>query len=143
MSKLTKILIAVVVVLVLVGISFFVWNWSNDNSYYAIYLRTGDLYFGHVVHFPSFGLQNVYTIQVNAQNQQNPLSIQKFTNIFWGPEDYMSINRANIVWMVKLNSAGQLAQLLKTNPELTSTAATQQPAPTPATPATPAPSTNK
>jgi len=59
-------------------------------------------------------------LQVNRDDVQNPLSIQKFANVFWGPEDMMRINRSEVVWMTKLKNDGQLAQLLRTNPSLTS-----------------------
>ncbi len=137
-----KILLAVVIVLVLVVVGILTWNWWGATSYYAVYLRTGDLYFGQLVRFPSFGLKNIYTIQVNSQNQQNPLSIQKFTNIFWGPEDYMSINRSEVVWTTKLNSTGQLAQLIKNNPNLVPPAGAGQ-TPTQTPPATQTSSTKK
>ena len=75
-------------------------------------------------------------IQVNQSNQQNPLSIQKFSNVFWGPEDYLKINKSEVVWTANLSSAGQLAQLIKTNPNLVPPAGQQAPnqqqnAPTP------------
>ncbi|KKU91712.1 MAG: hypothetical protein UY23_C0001G0318 [Candidatus Jorgensenbacteria bacterium GW2011_GWA1_48_11] len=138
MSKINKILLIVVIVLILALAGVFAWKWWGASSYYAVYLRTGDLYFGQLVRFPSFGLKNIYTIQVNSQNQQNPLSIQKFTNIFWSPTDFMKINREQVVWTTRLNDTGQLVQLIKTNPDLVPPAGTQQ-----APPATQEPSTNK
>lgn len=119
MSKTNKILLVVVIVLVLALIGVVLWQtvWKSQ-SYYAVFLRTGDLYFGQLKWFPSFGLKQVYTIQVNAQNQENPISIQRFKNVFWGPEDWLKINRDEVVWMTKLDSAGQLAQLIRTNPDL-------------------------
>lgn len=127
MSKTNKILLVLVIVLFLVLVSVFVWQTAfSERPYYAMLLRTGDLYFGQLTVFP-FGLKNIYTVQVNTQNQQNPVSIQRFKNIFWGPEDYMKINRDEVVWMTKLDPQGQLARLIKTNPDLTPAAATQTP----------------
>ena len=48
------------------------------------------------------------------------MSIQKFSNIFWGPEDIIKINRDEVVWTAPLKNEGQLAELLRTNPNLTS-----------------------
>jgi len=125
MSNANKILLVLVIVLILVLAGLIIWQkfGTNKPTYWAIYLKSGDLYFGKLVQFPSFGLKNVYTLQVNQQNQENPVSVQKFTNIFWGPEDFLKINRAEITWMTKLRSDSQLAELLKTNPSL-------QPSPT-------------
>jgi len=119
MSKTNKILLVVVIVLLLALIGVVLWQtvWKSP-SYYAVFLRTGDLYFGRLTWFPYFGLKQVYTLQVNTQNPQNPVSIQRFKNVFWGPEDWLKINRNEVVWMTKLNSAGQLAQIIKNNPEL-------------------------
>ena len=119
MSKTNKILLALVFILFFVLVALFVLQFLlKGPAYYAVLLRTGDLYFGRLVKFPSFGLKNIYTLQVNPQNAQTPVSIQKFTNVFWGPEDWLKINRAEVVWLTKLNSAGQLAELIKSNPNL-------------------------
>ncbi len=119
MSKANKILLVLVILLALVLTGLIVWQkWGVKPTYSAVYLRTGDLYFGKMMTFPSFGLKNVYTISVNQQDQQNPLSIQKFSNVFWGPEDYLKINRSEVVWITKLKDESQLVQLLKTNPNL-------------------------
>ena len=122
MSKINKILLAVVIVLVLLVAGLVVWKFVGDSGYYAVYLRTGDLYFGKLMRFPAFGLKQVYTIQINSQNTENPVSIQKFTNVFWGPEDYLKINHNEVVWTTKLSSTSQLVQLVKTNPNLTAPA---------------------
>lgn len=125
MSNANKILLVLVIVLCLVLAGLIVWQkfGTSKPTYWAVYLKSGDLYFGKLIQFPSFGLKNVYTLQVNQQNAENPVSVQKFTNVFWGPEDFLKINRAEVTWMTKLKSDGQLAQLLKTNPSL-------QPSPT-------------
>ncbi|KKL62286.1 hypothetical protein LCGC14_2186700, partial [marine sediment metagenome] len=60
----------------------------------------------------------VYTIQVNPQNEETPLSIQRFRNVFWGPDDFLHLNRDQVVWSTKLVSTGQLAQLISQNPDL-------------------------
>ncbi|MDP1706506.1 MAG: hypothetical protein Q8L36_01675 [bacterium] len=118
MSKINKIVIWILVVVVVVLIGFLVFqNIFQGSSFYAVYLRTGDLYFGKLTRFPVFGLKDPYLLQVQ-NDPQNPLSIQKFENIFWGPEGYLRINRNEVVWMAQLNSEGQLAQVLKSNPDL-------------------------
>ncbi len=121
MKNINKILLIFLVVLVilLVGVlSYLVFFKNEGGNFYAVYLRTGDLYFGKLVKFPYFGLKQVYLFQVNPQNQQSPLSVQKFSNIFWGPEDFIKINKENVVWLAKLNKDGQLYQLIKNNPQL-------------------------
>jgi hypothetical protein len=114
-SNLVLLIVAIVLaVLIIVGI---VWKVVTGPRYSAVYLSTGDIYFGKLTHFPNYGLKQVYTIQI-TQDEQNPLSVQRFRNTFWGPEDFMALNKDNVIWVVGLDSQGQMAQLLETNPNL-------------------------
>ncbi|MFH0712386.1 MAG: hypothetical protein V2A55_00790 [Candidatus Jorgensenbacteria bacterium] len=119
MSKVNKVLLAVVIILVvLVVAALVVWKVAfKPATYSAVFLRTGDLYFGELTQFPYFGLKNVYTLSL-TQDAQTPISIQRFKNVFWGPEDKIKLNRDEVVWITKLDPQGQLAQLIKTNPDL-------------------------
>lgn len=126
MNTTNKILIAVVVVLILALGGVLAWReWGGGSPYYAVSLRSGALYFGHLTRFPSFGLKQVYMLQVNQNDSQNPVSVQRFKNAFWGPEDFLQINRDEVAWMTRLDPQGQLTRLIEANPELTPT---QQPA---------------
>ncbi len=128
MRNVNKILLTLVIVLLIVLAGVIVWQtWLGSVSYYAVYLKTGDLYFGQLSRFPSFGLSHVYLLQVNAQNQQNPVNVQKFSNVFWGPEDFIKINRDEVAWYTKLKSDSQLVRLIETNPDLTSGESQNQP----------------
>jgi hypothetical protein len=128
MNQTNKILIILIVFLLVVIAAILIWRqWFNEPSFYAVYLRTGDIYFGRLTIFPYFGLKQVYLIQVNRDNPQSPLSVQKFSNVFWGPSDYLKINRNEVVWLTKLNSSGQLYQLIKNNPDLLPQPQVQQP----------------
>lgn len=109
--------------------------WAASPSFYAVYLRTGDLYFGELVRVPYFGLKRVYLLQVNAGNAQNPVSIQKFTNVFWGPEDFVKINRDEVVWITRVADSSQLLQVIRANPNLTPSPASLAPTTPPAPPA--------
>jgi hypothetical protein len=117
--KNNKVLVWVVVVLAVALVGIGAWQlWGGDAPLYAVYLRTGDLYFGKLVRVPYFGLENVYLLQVNAANQENPVSVQKFTNVFWGPEDFVKINRDEVVWMTRVSDESQLTQVIRANPDL-------------------------
>lgn len=118
-SKMNKILLIVVVLLVVVLVLLLVWQkgWLGSSSYSAVYLRTGDLYFGQLRQFPTLTLHNVYLLQV-TQDPQNPLSLQKFTNVIWGPEDKIKINRDQVVWTSKLRSDSQFVQAIERGPAL-------------------------
>lgn len=110
--------VAIVLLAAIIAIIFLFWLRPWDGGLRAVYLRTGDLYFGKLVHFPSFGLKQVYLLRVDNTRQDNSLSIQQFKKVFWGPKDFISINPQEIVWTTELRSDGQLAELITQNPEL-------------------------
>lgn len=110
---------ALVAILVLILAGWIVWQiFFAAPSFHAVSLVTGEVYFGELQRFPTFGLKNVYTMNVNPENEEQPVSIQKFDNVFWGPENFLEINRDNVAWMVELKKDGQLSQLLENNPNL-------------------------
>lgn len=114
-----KILVGLVALLLVVMVGMLaVKAVVGNSSWHAVYLRTGELYFGHLTRLPFFGLKNVYMLQANPSNTQAPLSIQKFSKVFWGPKDEIRLNRSEVVWMTELDRNGQLAQILRDNPEL-------------------------
>jgi len=119
MKKTNLVLLIVIIVLAVLVVGWIVWGLVSGPQYTAVTLTSGEVYFGKLTHFPQYGLKQVYTIQVNAQNQENPLSVQKFSNTFWGPKDFMKINRDQVVWSVELDPEGQMAQLFEGNPNLT------------------------
>lgn len=118
-NKTNKVLLVVVIILLVVLTGFVVWKEvAGKPTYTAVYLKTGDLYFGKLVRFPYFGLKQPYLLQINQTNQQNPLSVQRFKNVFWGPEDYLRINRDEVVWYTTLRDDSDLSKVFTANPDL-------------------------
>lgn len=117
MSKVNKILLVVVIILLIALAGVLYWQKGGfGKPYYAVYLNTGDIYFGKISKFPRFHLNDVYFLQRNASDQQNPLSLAKFSNAFWGPEDEIYINDEMIVWKAELSENSQLVNYFK-NPQ--------------------------
>lgn len=113
MNKLNKILILTVVVLLIVLAAILYWQKGGfEKPYYAVYLNTGDLYFGKLDYFPKLSLKDVYFLQTNADNKENPLSITKFENVFWGPKNSIYLNDEAIIWKAKLKKDSQLLQVI-------------------------------
>ena len=117
MSKFNKILLAIVIILLIaLGVVVY-WQRSGfEKSYWAVYLDTGDLYFGKLSRFPKLSLNDVWFLQRNPQDTQNPLSLTKFGNAFWGPEDKIYLNEKSVVWKTKLREDSQVVQFIK-NPQ--------------------------
>jgi len=84
-----------------------------ENSYYAVFLRSGDMYFGKLSRFPKLTLADVWYLQVNTQeNQQTGFNLAKFTNMVFGPKDKMEVNKDNVVWISKLRDDSQVVSFI-------------------------------
>lgn len=116
-SNINKILLAIVIILLIaLGVVVY-WQRSGfEKSYWAVYLDTGDLYFGKLDRFPKLSLSGVWLLQRNPQDAKNPLSLAKFKEVFWGPEDKIYLSDENIVWKTKLREDSQVVQFIK-NPQ--------------------------
>lgn len=112
MSKLNKILIILVIILLAALVGIFVWQKIGfQKTYYAVYLNTGDLYFGSLDRFPSFSLSDVWFLQEDS-NSQAGLKLTKFANAIWGPGDKIKLNKENIIWINKLSKDSQVFKLI-------------------------------
>lgn len=122
-----KILLGLVIILVIVVGAIIYWQkFGFEEPYYAVYLDTGDMYFGKLSHFPRLSLSDVWYIQRNPQDSQEPLSISKFERVFWGPEDKLYLNEKNIVWKTKLKSDSPVLNFIKNPQTLTQPQPQQQ-----------------
>jgi hypothetical protein len=110
--------IAIAVAAVLIFKFMQIKNPESPSEYAAVYLQTGEIYFGKINWFPPISLKNVWYLQrgVNAQNEVQ-LGILPFKNSFWGPIDKIYLNPKNIVWFTYLKNNSELVNALK-NPDL-------------------------
>lgn len=129
-KKLIVLIVVVVVVLVAVGIwigvSLLRSNPAGASAYSAVYLTSGDVYFGKLGWFPWPHLKEVWYLQrtVNQQNQPQ-LGIVPFRTAFWGPVDEVYLNPRQVLFWAHLRNDSQVAKALA------SPAAFQQPAVSP------------
>ncbi len=124
-KKLLVVLIVVIIVLVALGVWVGSWvsglakpNPSGPSEYSAVYLSTGDIYYGKLDWFPWPRIKNVWFLQrgVNAQNQPQ-LGIVPFNTAFWGPVDEVYLNPKQIIFWARLRNDSQVAKAF-TNPAL-------------------------
>lgn len=106
-----KLLWTLVVVLLIVTLylvfQFFSVAPGYGGSYYAVYLESGDIYFGKLSRFPSLRLTDVYFL-VQGQDDvgERAFALQRFESAVWGPRDYISINPDKVIWMTPLEENG-------------------------------------
>ncbi len=113
-KKIIVILIALIVILIIALFVVIYWQEiSFESPYWAVYLDTGDVYFGKPHWFPRFNLTDVWFLQRNTNNTENPLSLTKFSQAFWQPEDKIYLNGKNIIWKTKLKDDSQIVQYIK------------------------------
>ena len=98
-------------------------NWggsegSDSSPYSAVYLETGDIYFGKLKWFPSPHMERVtyYQNAVDEQNRPAP-GVAAFTGAFWKPIDKIYFNRKHIVFWTRLSKESQVAKAFD-NPDL-------------------------
>ncbi|MFA5029716.1 MAG: hypothetical protein WC518_03130 [Patescibacteria group bacterium] len=137
-----KIIITIVVIIVVVFLGWFVLDRFtslnlpsfsetsySSNSWYAVFLSNGQVYFGKVkdTSRETLTLANIYYLQVitkplqstqqgetaaNQQQTQQELSLFKLGNELHGPTDEMVINRDYVLLTEKLKSDSKVVQAI-------------------------------
>jgi len=115
LSSATKLLLAFL--LVLAGaLAYLLWQpyrTPAKETYHAVFLTSGDLYFGRLHTFPRLRLSDVYFLDRDQANPQAPYRLTKFSNAFWGPGDRLELNRENVVWINTLSDESPVAKAIQ------------------------------
>lgn len=118
MSKINKYFIAATIILlaviIILAVKLLVFN-NQKSAYSAVYLDSGDIYFGKLHRFPKTYLTEVYLLQRNNDVQTSeatPYILSKFADSMWGPKDYITINRSKIIWIGQLKSDSAVAKAI-------------------------------
>ena len=117
MTNRFKILVVVVVVvLVLAG----VWVGSRiasakgANGYTAVFLVSGDVYFGKLSWFPWPRLTNVWFLQRSVDKENQPqLGLAPFSSVFWGPAGDVYLNPKQILFWAPIKPDSKVAQAIE------------------------------
>ena len=128
MTKANKVLVGLVVVLVIALGGVLYWQKGGfEQKYSAVYLNTGDIYFGKLSRFPHMTLHDVWFLQ-KGQSAEQGVGLSKFEKAFWGPEDEMIINDENVIWTTELKDDSEIVRAIK-NPQFAAQAQASTPAP--------------
>lgn len=79
-------------------------------KYAAVYLSTGEIYFGKLSWFPSPRLSDVWLFQ---RTQEQGLSLDRFTNVVWQPLEPMRLSRDKIVFWTYLQPTSPVVQAIE------------------------------
>jgi flagellar basal body-associated protein FliL len=114
-------------------------NPAAPSPYSAVYLSTGDIYFGKLSWFPSPHMTNVWFIQRSTdQSGQAQVSFVPMKSVFYGPMDEINFNAQDIVFSTRLKNSSQIVAAME-NP----TSVGQQAAASSTVPLTPAATSTK
>ena len=132
MKKKTVILIAIIAILALalgVLITLKVLSKSDEmkaSKFTAVYMASGDIYFGKMSWFPWPKLQNVWYLQRGVDKENQPqLGIMPFNKIIWSPIDEIRLNSKQIILWTKIREGSELAKALE-NPSSVTAESQQQ-----------------
>lgn len=89
---------------------------SNDVSlspYSAVYLSTGDVYFGKLDWSPSPHIEDPWFLQRGTDPSGNAtVGVYPFSQVAWGPSDAIYFNSQNIVFWTRLSSTSSVAEVM-------------------------------
>ena len=123
-KKIAIIFIAVIVVLLALVVWFLIQlvgskettTLNSPSPYSAVYLASGDIYFGKLSWFPNPRLVNVWFIQKSVDNQNQPqLNLLPFSSVSWGPTDEIFLNSKEIIFWTRLRNDSQIAKVIGQN----------------------------
>lgn len=125
-------LIVIIVLLVIalgvwIGISFVAGNSSPSalSPYSAVYLSTGDIYFGKLSMEPTPHMSDAWFLQRGTDSKGNPtVGVYPFNQVAWGPAGDVNFNPQQVIFWTRLSATSSIAQLIE-NPAQAQAAAAQ------------------
>jgi hypothetical protein len=137
MNKKYLIIVSVAVVLVGAGVGFWlgqsssVSNPDEESQYSAVYMTTGDIYFGKLNWFPWPRIKDAWGLQ----RSQSGASIAPMKSAAWGPTGDLYLNPKEIVTWTRLLNSSPLAKALANPASVQNAQQSQQVPPPPLLPA--------
>jgi hypothetical protein len=115
-NKKVFLIIAILVVLfaavgIWVGVALTRFEADGPSPYSAVFLATGDVYFGKLSWFPWPRLDEAWLLQRAAgPNGEPQFSLAPLNSAFWGPAGTVYLNREQIVFWTRLTNSSRVAQ---------------------------------
>jgi hypothetical protein len=138
MLKVKKIFIILFIVALLILIGLGVWigvtmfgnhetNPTGPSEYSAVYMTSGDIYFGKLHSFPKPYLSDaLYLVKSTNQSGQTQIGLAPFSSVFWAPAGKIYFNPDQVLFTAPLQNSSQIISAIKNPSILTQNSATQQ-----------------
>lgn len=85
-------------------------------KYAAVYLTTGEVYYGRMSMFGGFKLSNVVTLQ---KDKDGNIAVQKLNDAVWKPKNPVSFQKDHIVFWTYLDSTSPLIDVIENKTQAT------------------------
>ncbi|MEK7076968.1 MAG: hypothetical protein AAB967_01935 [Patescibacteria group bacterium] len=111
--------LGIILILVVAGLTWLLLQFGRPDAlkaspYSAVYLTTGDIYFGRLSWFPSPRMKNVWLLQRGVDEQNQPrFSFVPFSSAFWSPIDKIYLNPKQIMFWTRLKKGSDAANALE------------------------------
>jgi hypothetical protein len=136
MKKSSTIILIIVIAIVFVAVGIWVGIVVSANRtpssgvslspYSAVYLSTGDIYFGRLVWFPTPHIEDAWFLQRGTDAKGNPTAgVYPFSQIAWGAAGDVYLNSKQIIFWTRLSATSSVAQVIE-NPSAAVGTANQQ-----------------
>ena len=103
-----KKILLTVFALIACGVLYVAFCWLPSviwPQYVAVYMTTGDMYFGKVISFPRYGLQNAWFMQ---RDESGRATLSQFSKVLWEPKGDVYLNKRQIVLIAPLKEGTQV-----------------------------------
>jgi hypothetical protein len=106
---LKKVIFYLIILLVLFFVYFIVKNYFFSGKYVAVYVRTGELYFGKIYYFPRLKLKDAVILQMNEQRP----TLSSLKTTFWDSKGSLFLTKENIVWISPIREGSNFVEQIK------------------------------
>ena len=134
------------IVIIVIIAAAVAWTWvtvaamqspDGPSPYSAVYLTSGDIYFGKLSWFPEPHMTDVWYLDRSVDSSgQTQVSIAPFQGAFWGPMDEVTLNPQQILFWTSISKSSQLVADLNNPSLLQQQSQGQSPASASSTPST-------
>jgi hypothetical protein len=117
-SLVIALIVVVVIIFIAVGVLVGIRLSSGSSQtalspYSAVYLSTGDIYFGKLSWSPSPHMEDAWFLQRSTDAKGNAtVGVYPFSQVAWGPSDEVSFNAQQIIFWARLSATSSIAQLI-------------------------------
>jgi hypothetical protein len=121
--KITKTPLFWICIILLIVIGYLVYSQSNvKNKNIAVYLSTGELYFGQKSGLFGFNLKNAYLLN---KGEDGKYSLQEFSKAAWKPTGTVHLSSDKVVFWSTIDDSSDVSKLVSGETKSTDVAPAQ------------------